>query len=119
MNPEQQNPQAPQVNINIDPSVKPLWADEVIITRMVKQRADEKGKLEKDGNLALIFVDGFTKTAVARITLNKITAKALGNLILANVKDLEKELSKKIDLAKKNMSQSAIVASTAKSNYIG
>jgi len=110
-----QTPQQ-QVNINIDPSVKPIWADEVMITRMTKQNKDAKGKIEKEGYISLIFVDGFTKMALARLTISKTTAKALANLLNTNVTDLEKDLANKSEI---KPAATTIQASTTKSNYIG
>ena len=89
--------QEQQVNINIDPSVKPLFADEVAVACTIKQEKDEKGNLKKEGFVSLIFLDMVTRSTVARVTLSKTTAKALSKLLKNNVQDMEKKLLSKTE----------------------
>ena len=103
------------LNINIDPSIKPIFADEVVVARMVKQENRKSGKIVKEGNLSLIFLDALGNKAVARITLSKTTAKSLAQVLKINVKDLEKELRNKKNLKHIPSSKESIT----NENYIG
>ena len=105
--------QKPQLNINIDHSVKPLFADEVAVACSIKQEKDEKGKLRKEGFVSLMFIDIITQTTIARVTLSKITAKALWKILKNNVEDLEKKLISKGEVAPVK------IEDTSSKEYIG
>lgn len=85
-----------QVNINIDPTIKPLFADEVAVVSSVKQ--NNKEDKEKEGNLSLIFIDTFSQKAVARVVLSRITAKALVGILKKAIEELDKKVKTKGDL---------------------
>jgi len=89
--------QKQQMNINIDPSVKPLYADEVAVACSIKQEKDEKDNFKKEGVVSLIFIDIITQSTVARVTLSKTTAKALSNILKTNIEDMEKKLLSKVE----------------------
>ena len=97
-----------QINIKIDPSIKPIFADEVQLICALKQDKREDGFF-KEGNLSLIFFDNFTRKAVSRIVLNLITAKQLTNVLIQNIKSLEKEMDSKEETKKEiiNISKGA------------
>jgi hypothetical protein len=86
-----------QMNFNIDPSVKPLFADEVAIACSIKQEKNEKGEISKEGFVSLVFLDMVTKSTVSRVTLSKTTAKALSKILRTNVEALEKKILSKTD----------------------
>ncbi|MEK6984071.1 MAG: hypothetical protein AABX33_05835 [Nanoarchaeota archaeon] len=91
--------QKQQMSINIDPSVKPLFADEVAVACTIKQEKDEKGDLKKEGFVSLIFIDIVTHGTVARITMSKSTGKALWKILKTNLEDMEKQLLSKGQVA--------------------
>lgn len=102
-----------ELNIEIDPTVKPIFADEIIVAVNIKQEK-KKGKLTKEGHLSLIFLDMFTKRAVSRIVISSNTAKALDNVLKINIERLEKELKSKTELK-----QPVKVETTSTEKYIG
>ena len=105
--------QKQQMNINIDPSVKPLFADEVAIACSIKQEKDEKGNLKKEGFVSLIFIDMMTQSTVARIAVSKTTAKALCKILKTNLDDME------IKLKSKSKEPSVKIDKTSSKDYIG
>lgn len=101
--------------INIDPSAKPLFADEVVVAHTVKQEKDKKGKISKEGYVTLLFVDALSNRAMSRITMSKTTAKTLAQILHRDVENLEKELK-----SKKAMKAPVTVKGTSESSsYIG
>ena len=105
--------QKQQMNINIDPSVKPLFSDEVAVACSIKQEKDEKGNFKKEGFVSLIFIDMMTQSTVARVTLSKMTAKALCKILKTNVEDMEKKL------LSKTQEMSVKIEGTSSKDYIG
>ena len=106
--------QKQQMNINIDPSVKPFYADDVAIACFIKQEKGKKGKEAKEGNVSLIFLEALGQSVVTRVTISKTTAKALASILKTNIEELEK----KID-SDEEMSNQPQLYDTASSNYIG
>jgi len=111
----------------IPPDLRPIYADEVIITSPMKVviEKDDKGteKIRKHGNIILSFFDNQTKIIVAKIVVNPLTAKALGNLLIKNSdklleeldkKEIPNEIKKQIEEAKKKS-----IKSTSDLTYIG
>ena len=105
--------QKQQMNINIDPSVKPLFADEVAIACSIKQEKDEKGILKKEGFVSLIFIDMMTQSTVARVTLSKTTARDLSKILKTNLEDMDKRLNSKVQ------ETSVKIEGTSSKDYIG
>ena len=56
-----------QMNISVDSSVKPLYADEVSVSCPIKQEKDEKGTVSKEGNVSLIFIDALGQLNTLRL----------------------------------------------------
>ena len=105
--------QKQQMNINIDASVKPLYADEVAITCTIKQEKEKDGKITKEGTISFVFLDILSQSAVSRITLSKTTAKALSKILNTNIEELEKRLQSKSEEKQENLS------SSTSNDYIG
>lgn len=85
-----------QTNINLAKSrVKPVYADEVAIAVRVKAFKNEKGAVEKEGLIGLIFIDMLRQQSVGEFVINRATAKALIQVLGQNVAQLERELSNK------------------------
>jgi len=105
--------QKQQMNINIDSSVKPLYADEVAITCTIKQEKNKDGKITKEGTVSFVFVDVLSQSAVSRITISKTTAKALSKILNNNLEELEKKLQNK------NEEKQEKVSSSTSNDYIG
>ena len=102
------------MNINIDSSVKPLYADEVGVTCTIKQEKSEKGIVRKEGTVSLTFWDALGQGVVTRVTLTKTTAKALAGVLKTNVDELEKNIDSKEEIANFNN-----LGETKSSGYIG
>lgn len=100
--------------INLDPSVKPLFADDVVVAHTIKQHKDSKGKISKEGYVSLVFVDAMSQRAISRVTLSKTTARVLADVLKRDVENLEKELK-----SKKPMKAPMQIKGTAESSYIG
>jgi len=88
---------------------KCLFAEEFAVGVSVRAAPiDKKGKkVRKEGMVKVFFLDAATQSVVSEIALTSITAKTLGNALLKNVANLEKELlsdkvAKKVKIAKPN-----------------
>ena len=71
--------------IKIPNNMLPVYADEVKLDIGIKVNVakDKKGKeiVRKEAKFDLVFFDGKTQSAVARIVLDSITAQKLGNIL--------------------------------------
>jgi hypothetical protein len=86
----------PQVNINLARSkLKPIFADEIGIVTKVKANKNEKGEVEKEGHIELIFLDMVKQQPIGEFVISKSTAKALLGALAQNITNLEKELASK------------------------
>lgn len=85
-----------QLNINLAKSnLKPVFADEVAIALRIKASKNEKGQVEKEGHISLIFIDMMKQQPVGEFIINRITAKAFAQILTQNIAELEKQLSNK------------------------
>lgn len=86
---------------------KCLFAEEFAVGTSVRVAPiDKKGKrVRKEGIVKIFFLDAATHQVVNEIALTSITAKALGETLIKNVSNLEKDLAsdkpkKKVVIAK-------------------
>ncbi len=72
---------------------KPIFADDVALAIRMKAAKDAKGKIEKECQIELIFVDGMKHQAIGEFIISKNTAKALVKILSENIVNLEKQLA--------------------------
>ena len=82
----------PELNLNIPPDVKPIYAGEVLVQTPIKYKKSKKGRVEKFGFLKLIFYDPITNTVLANILIDSLAADALGDLLKKSANMLKNEL---------------------------
>ncbi len=87
-----------QLNISIDATVKPFFADEVAVATSIKQEKTPRGKIIKEGVVTLVFLEALGNRAIARVTLGKVTAKSLQKVLKTTLGTLDKELRSKNEL---------------------
>lgn len=82
-----------QVNVDVSKTV-PLFADEVVVASKIKAFKDDKNRVEKEGNIELIFLDQLSNPprAISRVVVSRVTAKSLLKVLNENVQKLEKDL---------------------------
>ena len=83
--------------VSVDVSrVIPIFADEVLVASRIKALKDDK-KLEKEGNVELIFLDQLSHPpkAISRVVVNRATAKSLVKVLGENIQKLEKDIKDK------------------------
>lgn len=83
-----------KVNINFV-DTKPIFADEIALALKIKATKDEKGKIEKEGQITFIFMDMMKRQALGEFVVTKNTAKSLIKVLSENIANLEKQLSDK------------------------
>jgi PBP1b-binding outer membrane lipoprotein LpoB len=86
--------QKQQFNVNFV-DTKPIFADEVALALKIKAMKNEKGAVEKEGQITMIFMDMMKSQAIGEFVINKSTAKALLKALSETVTNLEKQLSDK------------------------
>lgn len=76
-------------------SEKCLFAEEFAVGISVRaEPIDKKGKkVRKEGIVKIFFLDSATQKVTSEIALTSITAKSLGNTLMKNVANLEKDLA--------------------------
>ncbi len=79
------------MNINFT-DTKPIFADEVALALKIKAIKGEKGEIEKEGNITLIFMDMLKHQAIGEFVISKNTAKLLAKALSENIVTLEKQL---------------------------
>lgn len=80
-----------QMNINFV-DTKPIFADDVALIIRVKAAKSEKGDIEKEGQMMLVFIDMIKSQALGEFVISKNTAKSLVKLLSDNIVTLEKQL---------------------------
>jgi len=85
---------APIALVSTPSTVKPLFADEVMLGTMVKSIKGKDG-VKKDGMVKLCFIDMIRKQILVEVVITPITAEALSNLLNDKLKELDKELKSK------------------------
>lgn len=84
------------VNENIIKSqLKPIFADGTAIAVKIKSAKNEKGAIEKEGQIEIIFLDMMTQQPLGEFVIGRITAKELISGLSNTLAGLEKELSSK------------------------
>lgn len=89
-----------QLNANISANIaaselRPIFADATAIAVRFKALKNDKGAIEKEGFLEIIFVDMLTQKPLGEFVLTKNTAKELVTSMTVNITNLEKELASK------------------------
>ncbi|MEM5811603.1 MAG: hypothetical protein QW641_02210 [Candidatus Aenigmatarchaeota archaeon] len=77
-----------EIQLNIPSDIKPLFADEVVVSIRVKTSKDEK---EAYVNLKFFTIEG--KRVIADITISKLTAKSLLAILSEQLNKLEEKTS--------------------------
>ena len=84
------------VNENIAKSqLKPIFSDGTAIAVKIKAAKNEKGGIEKEGQIEIIFLDMMTQQPLGEFVIGKITAKELISGLSNTLVGLEKELASK------------------------
>ena len=83
-----------QVNLNFGAS-KPIFADEIALVHKIKATKNEKGEIEKEGQVMFMFTDTMTGRVLGEFVITKNTARALAKMLPANMDALEKQLADK------------------------
>jgi len=84
------------LNENIVKSgLKPIFADGTAIAVKIKSSKNEKGAIEKEGQIEIIFIDMMTQQPLGEFVIGRITAKELINGLSNTLSGLEKELASK------------------------
>jgi hypothetical protein len=97
-------------------TIKPAFADEVVVMRNIKARKNEKGEYEKEGHFALVFVDMMNQQPIAKFILSISTVRQLHLILGKELEKMKKDLESK-DVPKKPVVES--VESTETTGYIG
>jgi len=85
-----------QLNMNIANSkLQPIYADNTAIAVKMKMSKNEKGDVEKEGQIELIFIDMLTQQPIGEFVIGRLTAKELITGLTQNLANLEKELKSK------------------------
>lgn len=89
--------QPQQINIDLSKSSsKPIFADEIAIAARLKAfQKDKKSPIEKEGHVALIFLDMTKQQAVGEFIISRFTARGLIASLSQTLEQLEKELASK------------------------
>ena len=93
--------------------IKPLFADEILISANIKARKKKK-TIEKEGLVRLLFLSITNNEPVSEIVLSRFTAERLAFSLVDSLKKLEKELK-----SKKMPKQKVIKSGKKKLNYMG
>jgi hypothetical protein len=84
------------LNENIAKSeLKPIFSDGTAIAVKIKSAKNEKGAIEKEGQIEIIFLDMMTQMPLGEFVIGRITAKELINGLANTLTGLEKELASK------------------------
>jgi hypothetical protein len=83
-----------QINLKFV-DTKPIFADEVAIMLKVKAIKSDKGVVEKEGVITLVFIDMAKQQVIGEFVISKTTAKALVKILPENIEKLEKQLADK------------------------
>jgi hypothetical protein len=75
--------------------IKQLFADEALVMGAIKLGKTSDGKVKKEGNVRIAFVDMTTAQPVAKIVLSVSTSRGLVNALSEQLKRLEKDLESK------------------------
>ncbi len=82
-------------------SVRPLYADEVVVAHTIKAGKDGKTVI-KEGHLQLVFIDMTTQKPVEKVFISPLTAVGLYRALGESINKINKELkSKTIEKTKK------------------
>ena len=83
-----------QVQIGVHPTVKPLFADRVIVVTLLQssKKKDETGKIRKEGHIKICFVDAMKNQIITEVVTSLMTAKDLTKILDDNIKKLDEEL---------------------------
>jgi len=73
----------------------PIFADEVLILRNLKTHKDEKGKQEREGHIALVFVDMMNQRPTGKYILSLSTASQLQRILSREIGEIKKDLKRK------------------------
>ena len=83
-----------QLNMNIAASkLQPIYADGTALVMRIKSYRNEKGDIEKDGQVEIIFLDMLTQQPVGEYVISKNTARELIDGLAKNLASIEKELA--------------------------
>lgn len=76
-------------------SIRPLYADEIVVAHTIKTGRDHKGKAVKEGHVHLVFIDMTTQRPIEKIVISPITGKGLAKALTDSISKLEEELKNK------------------------
>jgi hypothetical protein len=76
-------------------SVKPVYADEVVVAHTVKAGMDQAKKISKEGHIHLVFIDMTTQKPVDKVVISPITARGLVKALAESLVKIDKELKSK------------------------
>lgn len=85
-----------QLNANIaNTKLQAVFVDNTAIAARVKAAKVSKDKVEKEGQIEIIFLDMLTQQPVGRFVMGRLTAKELITGLVQNLSKLEKEVASK------------------------
>lgn len=102
-----------QMKIEIKATSKPMFADEVVVGRVVKA-VKEGEEIKKDGYIRIGFIDMTKRQVFSEIVLSPLTAKAMIKILDENIAAIEEEMKSK-ELPKKPIE----ATKTEELTYIG
>ena len=91
--------------------IKPIFADEVALAAQVKASKGDKGSIEKEGIVRLIFVDAMKHQSVGEFVISRNTARGLAKALQETMANIEKQL------ADKSMPKQPEIKTTSDSMY--
>lgn len=76
-------------------SIRPVYADEVVVAHTVKAGTDQTKKVSKEGHIHLVFIDMTTQKPVDKVVLSPITARGLLKALTESLVKIDRELKSK------------------------
>ena len=85
------------MDINLGNAI-PIFAHDVVMSTITKERKNEDGKIKKESFTELVFIDAMRKSAIARIILPMSVLEDMPKMIEDNIKKIKKDLKNKESL---------------------
>lgn len=105
-------------NLN-ESKLQPIFANEVLVSGMVKGTKDKDGNVTKEANVMMVFVDMTNLQPIGKYVVSVSTASGLINALRTQLDQLEKQIQEK-ELLKEPEQQKITPASGSEDlTYIG
>ena len=93
--------------------VRPMFAHEVLISTVFRSKKEEDGKIKKEVDTEMIFVDMATKQVVSRVVIPLSVLESLPEVITKKISEIKKELKNK------EMPKKPKIEEISNKNYLG